>query len=859
MQLEDWLDDLCVRFVVNIPSEELSSVERICFQVEEAQWFYEDFIRPLDPTLPSLTLKPFFHQITQRCPLFREWSSDETNAAFEQFLKYKNRVPVRGAILLNEAMDEVLLVRGFKKGGTWSFPRGKINKDEDDLDCAVREAWEETGFDLKAAGLLKDPKKIRSIEMTMRNQNMKLYVFRGVPMHTQFIPQTRKEIGKIAWYKLADLPTLKKKQGQQDIGGQQLILNANKFYMVAPFVQPLKKIIAQEKKRDSRLMAQVNLATVNEPDATLAGPSITKSPYVPSSLPEVTQSSSQDPLIGLRQQLNIAAPASGQPVAAVDHAKSNALLSLLRGGPQDSISSAPTSSLLTAPTTGREESWVPRLSPAQSSNYSSTLPRLDSSQRSLLDVFNVRDTVRESQAQNGMPDLPAAFSGSQVVPQVADTSRPETTLLNLFRAAHSVATPQPPVSQDLDHVTDHASPGDDNSTSKITPTSNPLLALLTRVPTAAAAGSAPTRSKTADAVKNTALEDSTHTPVEFVSRPTEAQPDAASMKNGLLALLKDSSSTEASHKQRNSKTSPISSDLNRPAPTPERYGSEVISTSTFERRSQKTPAAENRKLFNPKADEKRIDTPNKVRVKHEGRDQSHGSPRSAKTRVASSPRRPQIQTSKEPSKPFQPQILKRPQSSHSDTPTALSLPRLESLFARSNLGDDVDNADKAADSGQPPDLPSPSLRHTPMQNLTNKPVLQPPPPDPQREALLSLLKGPVQDVAVVTSPPIGNTDSPVPLGAQNLEQVVSPVTVIDQQQRQLPIEPVSRVTSFASTTSIPNNLSSSTFTTSARSPIEKRQTAASDKAFLMTYLQKFANQENATPASTNTTTSATTT
>ena len=96
--------------------------------------------------------------------------------------------------MLNEAMDEVVLVKGWKKGANWSFPRGKINKDEKDLDCAVREVYEETGFDIAAAGLAGDEDKAKFIEVTLREQNMRLYVFRGVPMDTHFEPRTRKEI-----------------------------------------------------------------------------------------------------------------------------------------------------------------------------------------------------------------------------------------------------------------------------------------------------------------------------------------------------------------------------------------------------------------------------------------------------------------------------------------------------------------------------------------------------------------------------------------------------------------------------------------------------------------------------------------
>ena len=252
------LDDLCVRFIVNLPKEELESVERICFQVEEAQWFYEDFIRPLDPQLPSLNLRQFCLLIFQHCPLLSGFSPYHHSAAFSEFLAYKTRVPVRGAIMLNEAMDHVVLVKGWKKGANWSFPRGKINKDEKDLDCAVREVYEETGFDITAAGLVAAEDDAKYIEVTMREQHMRLYVFRNVPMDTIFEPRTRKEISKIQWYKLSELPTIKKKQHQQEGKGEDLAKNANKFYMVAPFLVPLKKWIAQQKKQDMARGASTN-------------------------------------------------------------------------------------------------------------------------------------------------------------------------------------------------------------------------------------------------------------------------------------------------------------------------------------------------------------------------------------------------------------------------------------------------------------------------------------------------------------------------------------------------------------------------------------------------------------------------
>ena len=244
------LDDLCVRFIINLPGDSLESVERICFQVEEAQWFYEDFIRPLDPNLPSLSLRSFCLRIFTHCPLLSGFAVDGLHMqAFEEFLTYKKRIPVRGAIMLNEAMDAAVLVKGWKKGANWSFPRGKINKDEDDLICAIREVYEETGFDLDAAGLVPEKEAVKHIEVNMREQQMRLYVFKNVPMDTYFEPRTRKEISKIQWWRLSELPAFKKKNQSSN---PETTTNANKFYMVAPFLVPLRKWVIEQKKLDAK-------------------------------------------------------------------------------------------------------------------------------------------------------------------------------------------------------------------------------------------------------------------------------------------------------------------------------------------------------------------------------------------------------------------------------------------------------------------------------------------------------------------------------------------------------------------------------------------------------------------------------
>ncbi|EKG15656.1 hypothetical protein MPH_07091 [Macrophomina phaseolina MS6] len=371
MQLVDWLDDLCVRFIINLPKEELESVERICFQIEEAHWFYEDFIRPLDPSLPSMNLKHFCLLIFQHCPLFSEYAESYYSAAYSEFLAYKTRVPVRGAILLNDAMDHVVLVKGWKKGARWSFPRGKINKDEDDLDCAVREVYEETGFDARAAGLVKDESQMKYIEVSMREQHMRLYVFRGVPMDTYFEPRTRKEISKISWYKISELPTLKKKQQQ---GGENLY-KENMFYMVAPFLGPLKNWIKQQHKlaRRAAQAVQVTTETAAEeetaadesavegptkhrvsPDSHLqsliAGLRQSKVEPDTTNLPEVTSAPEPvpDPASALKRLLSVSGQ-GGMPPQQPSSTSSNPLLALLKGGQPQQMPLSQSSSIPVTP------------------------------------------------------------------------------------------------------------------------------------------------------------------------------------------------------------------------------------------------------------------------------------------------------------------------------------------------------------------------------------------------------------------------------------------------------------------------------------------------------------------------------
>lgn len=196
-RLKDVFDDLCSRFILNLPPEELDAPERVCFQVELAHWFYEDFYREKDPSLPCLPFKSFCLKLFKHCPSLSSTYLQYGAEILKKFSQYKIQVPVCGAIILNPNKTKCLMVRGWKVSSPWSFPKGKINEDESRMSCAIREVKEEVGFDIEPF-----IKENEYIEFTNRGKHTTFYLIQNIPETTLFATQTRKEIGDIAWHSI---------------------------------------------------------------------------------------------------------------------------------------------------------------------------------------------------------------------------------------------------------------------------------------------------------------------------------------------------------------------------------------------------------------------------------------------------------------------------------------------------------------------------------------------------------------------------------------------------------------------------------------------------------------------------------
>lgn len=250
--LSDALDELCMRFLNNLPASEYEEFERLFFAVEAAHWFYDDFHREENPKLPRLPLQAFAKRIFGHSPLLQPHLA-EVDALTARFRTYKHAVPTYGAAMLSPDWANVLLVQAWGKNAKWGFPKGKIAKDETEMQAAAREVYEETGFDFMT---VLDPAADGDpffIDSYAGGKLCRIFVIPNVPEDTLFETRTRKEISNIAWVPVSALPDPRQKAG--DVApattGQQHQHKwpPKSFWLVTQYVPKLRSYIKRGRKR----------------------------------------------------------------------------------------------------------------------------------------------------------------------------------------------------------------------------------------------------------------------------------------------------------------------------------------------------------------------------------------------------------------------------------------------------------------------------------------------------------------------------------------------------------------------------------------------------------------------------------
>ncbi|ELQ74880.1 Decapping enzyme complex, predicted pyrophosphatase DCP2 [Trachipleistophora hominis] len=188
MQYKDVLDELTVRFLMNLPKQDYESVERLFFILEEVHWYYIDFMADDNKTFRTFVIDILSHI---------NYTQVEIDQCLKAFGEYKYDVPVYGALIFNAQMDHILLNKGCSKRAQFLFPRGKKFMNETGAQCAIREVYEEIGYDISD--------KISKVAIRPSGERYTLYLIFNVPVNTRFECQTRNEIAAIRWVSVRDI------------------------------------------------------------------------------------------------------------------------------------------------------------------------------------------------------------------------------------------------------------------------------------------------------------------------------------------------------------------------------------------------------------------------------------------------------------------------------------------------------------------------------------------------------------------------------------------------------------------------------------------------------------------------------
>ncbi|XP_063674123.1 m7GpppN-mRNA hydrolase-like [Bolinopsis microptera] len=231
---EDILNDIFSRFIIPEAKSNCNDPIRLCFAIEMGHWFYLDYIRPSDPTLPDCSVEVFAKACFRHMPSLLQ-PHREANLVLKQWRDFKRKVPVYGAMLITPDRKQVLLVEGNSTRDCWTFPRGKIEEDEDPFDCAIREVREETSFDISS---LAD--RNYYIEKVCSDRRVRLYIVHDVPQTTVFYTKVRGEIANIDWFPVDELP-----------GASGFKKKKESFFMVNQFIREYVRGYRTGKKRNN--------------------------------------------------------------------------------------------------------------------------------------------------------------------------------------------------------------------------------------------------------------------------------------------------------------------------------------------------------------------------------------------------------------------------------------------------------------------------------------------------------------------------------------------------------------------------------------------------------------------------------
>ena len=156
--------------------------------LEKILWHYNDNLK-----FNGYKIKNFYVLLTIFFPQLSDHNKKYLTNTYNNIVQ---QLPLSGVILISGG--QILLVKNCMSK-TWSYPKGKICVNETPLNAAIRECYEETGYDV--SNLINERNLIKK---KYNKRIVYLYVINNVEYNYPFEPTIMNEISDIKWFKLSD-------------------------------------------------------------------------------------------------------------------------------------------------------------------------------------------------------------------------------------------------------------------------------------------------------------------------------------------------------------------------------------------------------------------------------------------------------------------------------------------------------------------------------------------------------------------------------------------------------------------------------------------------------------------------------
>ena len=163
--------------------------------IENMFWYYLDkYCQDNRPSKDKFL--NFLSEICNKVPFLIHPKVNIMNE-FHKWQKTRNSMKRCLSILIDNDRENILVIRGrFSK--LWNFPGGKMDiKDTNSQECAMREAYEEVGYN--TSGKIDET---LTFEINYGFMIAEYFVVPDVSINTYFVPLEMNEIGEIQWISL---------------------------------------------------------------------------------------------------------------------------------------------------------------------------------------------------------------------------------------------------------------------------------------------------------------------------------------------------------------------------------------------------------------------------------------------------------------------------------------------------------------------------------------------------------------------------------------------------------------------------------------------------------------------------------